>query len=318
MATELNDALFSNTGTLARVELIKQRIKGLEEISDDLKEYSGWDGRQPVATLVLHHTDGTLDQCILHIQGFTDSSKRMDARTLLGPQYGFDNHQVFISKLDLAKFRFRGNMISDWLSPTEFDWKVQSPSTQEPGIFRDVDKIKMVEDGGQPIWLRAHVQPWTGNKVKLTLGCYSCKDIKRIQDSEHHRFPILSLGTLMVPLATAPNPNLKLALPLLPYILDDRDDFEDDSNFPTWEEVLSASVGFFRSTSAPHCKTSLVSIRKALEEEWRKDKVSKFVFPALKEPALLVNDDIPEGGAWHVWLSPWRHQSSCAHYSAVV
>ena len=288
---ELTDSVFANNGTLERKELAKQRIKAIEDISEDLREYSDWDGRLPVSALVLHQTEGILDQCLLQLLGFTDSTKRMDARTLLGPQYAFDNHQVVISKLDLSSFRFRGNTVSDWLSPTEFTWKVQRPSTVVTEAWRDVDKVKVEEDGGQPIWLRAHVQPWTGLKLKVTLGCYSIKDIKRIQDSDHHRFPMLTLGTMMIPMAAAPNPKLKLGLPLLPYLWDDRDEFEDDMPFPTWEEVLSATVGFFRSSSAPHCKASLASIKKTLEEDWRKDKASKYIFPAQREPVPPVSED---------------------------
>ena len=263
---------------------MRYRVKALEDIGPDLQQYYNWDSVSPVASVVLQQQEGIIGQCMLHLEGMTES-KRVDARTVLGPNYTIDNHQVVIGPINLAGLRFRGSLMSDWVAPAEFNYTVQRPSTVTAGEWRDLDMVRVQQDGGQPLWLRAHAQPWTGHKIKVTFGIFSCKDIRRVPDYNHHRFPMVTLFTIMVPFLPCPRPELALPLPFVPYVIDDRDEVEDDAAFIDWTAALSASIGFMRNTSAPHGKGSLASLNTALEGgEWRREKASKYVFPALKEP----------------------------------
>ena len=150
--SELTDDIFRNSGILPREEFAKYRVKALEDINADLQQYSGWDSVSPVACMVLNQEEGAITQCILHLEGETDP-KIADAKALLGPQYPYEKHQVMIGKIKLASLRFHGSMMSDWVSTADFDYTVQRPSTVDPTLMRDLDRTKVQEDGGLPLWL---------------------------------------------------------------------------------------------------------------------------------------------------------------------
>ena len=125
---------------------MKFRIKSLENIGRDLVEYSAWDLVQPVATVALVLKEGNIDQCVPGLLGELDP-KRVDAKIIFGDQYKGEDHQVRFGKVELQKFRFRGSLVSDWLSPQEFPNTVQRPSTTQPGVWRDIEQSKVESDG---------------------------------------------------------------------------------------------------------------------------------------------------------------------------
>ena len=153
--SELSKHVFRNTDSLPEVELSKYIIAGVEAIKNDLTNYQSWDGNTPVACVALDHKEGVINQAILHMEGFTDS-KRVDAKMVLGENYtGGPDHQIRIGKVNLSMLRWRGNLISDWVKPSEFDWIVQRPSTTQESVFRDLDKTDLERQGGAPLWMRA-------------------------------------------------------------------------------------------------------------------------------------------------------------------
>ena len=80
---------------------------------------------------------GTITQDMIHLVGLTEP-KRLDARTIFGKDYPHEGHQVQLEKVDLATFRFRGGLRSAFLGPSEFDRSIVRPSTEKPGVWREV------------------------------------------------------------------------------------------------------------------------------------------------------------------------------------
>ena len=107
-------------------------------------------------------------------------------------------------------------MVSDWLSTGSFPHSVQRPSSTQTGIWREVKQPQVVEDGGQELWLRAILQPWTGLKLRLNVGVYAATDVTKIQDLTHPRFPFINLFNINVPLMPEPQEEMSLCLPFSP------------------------------------------------------------------------------------------------------
>ena len=174
---ELKEKVFSNRAALDAETISKYKLTALEDISKDLVEYGAWDTKSPVATVALKiDQSNQISQCILNLLGETDQ-KRLDAKTVFGDRYeGGSDHQIRVGKIELQKFRFRGSMVSDWLGPEDFPYSVQRPATSQAGVWREVEQARVEAEGGQELWIRAVVQPWTGLKLKLTVWVVAAKD----------------------------------------------------------------------------------------------------------------------------------------------
>ena len=288
--------MFNNKDNLSEDTIRKYRIKCLEDVSQDLVEYSAWDEVLPVATVSLNLKDGNLDQCIPSILGITDI-KRIDAKTVFGSNYKGEEHQVKVGKIELVKFKFRGSLVSDWLGPNEFPHVVQRPATSQVGAWRDLEQSKVEADGGEELWLRAILQPWTGQKLKLTIGILATKDATKIQDSSHHRYPFISLTTSSIPVFPFPPENTKVCLPFIPYLVDERDVEEDELTLPKWGTMVKAACQLFRKNSAPHSKSNLDNLREALKGDWKAEKASKYCYPQLE----VEDDNDVEVAGMHPW-----------------
>ena len=293
--TELSDDIFKNNGDLPRNEILKYRIKGVEDISKDLVEFSAWDGSMPVSSVALNLENGIIQQCIFHMEGQTDA-KRIDAKTVLGSDYrGGPGHQVRIGKLELNKFVFQGSLVSNWLGPNDFEYTVQRPSSGAKGVWREVDRTKVEEDGGLPLWIRAVAQPWPGLKVKVTFGLFTAKDVHKVTDSSHSGFPFVNLVTITIPILPGLPENHNIRLPFTPYLIDASEETEEeDVVLPNWLGILSACNGMFRDTTAPHSKSNMTNLNEALKSDWKKEKTSKYVFPQLLETEEETIDIIGE------------------------
>ena len=89
------------------------------------------------------------------------------------------------------------------------------------------------------MWLRAVAQPWTGLKVKVTLGLFSAKDVTKVQDSGHPRFPFINLLSVIIPILPYSPEGFSIRLPFTPYLVDDRDEEEEDLVLPEWPAILT-------------------------------------------------------------------------------
>ena len=192
---ELTDALFNNKDKLGSDELSKYLIKRVEDVKEDLLRFQEWDGKTPVATCVLGLQEGSITRCLLHLEGESEV-KRLEVAAVLGKVYkGSSSNQVRIGKVELRKLRFSRSLVSEWLAPDEVDWSVTRPSISSPGSWRDVDRDKVVEDGGLPLHFRAVAQPWTGGKLKVVLGLVPALDIMALPGYDHPRFPLIPFST---------------------------------------------------------------------------------------------------------------------------
>ena len=291
---QLHDNVFANEDDLPMESIKKQKLKCLEDISKDLMEFSSWDGSSPASAISLILERGIeISQCIPSLFGTTDP-KRINAKTVFGDSYGGSDHQVRIEGIELQKFRFRGGLISDWLGPQDVNYTVQRPSTSHPGTWRGVEDPRVEIDGGAPLWFRAIAQPWTGLKLKVTIGLMVAKDIRKIQDSNHPRFPFINICSLQVPIFPWPQHEEKICLPFIPYLITETEDDEDQ--VPSWRNMVKACNGLFRDNSAPHSKSNMVNLLEAMKGDWKANKPSKYTWPELiRDEPETVNGDT-EGG----------------------
>lgn len=161
MTSTLDDEAFKGKEVVERRKIEEFRIKGLQEIAADLKEYESWDGIARMGCVAVRiDRQGTISQDMVHLVGFTEP-KRLDARLIFGKEYQHSDHQVQLEKVDLSIFRFRGGLRSAFLGSSEFSWSIWRPSSEKPGVWREVDKAAALKDGGKPLFMAAVVQPWT-------------------------------------------------------------------------------------------------------------------------------------------------------------
>ena len=161
MSSLLDEEVFKGKEEVERRKIEEFRIKGLQEVEKDLKEWESWDGvAKMVCVAVRIDRQGTITQDLVHLVGCTEP-KRLDAKLIFGKEYKPEGHQVQLDKVDLSIFRFRGGLRSAFLGSSEFSWSVWRPSTEKPGVWREVDKAAVIKDGGRPLFMAAVVQPWT-------------------------------------------------------------------------------------------------------------------------------------------------------------
>ena len=161
MSSLLDDEAFKGKEAVDRRKIEEFRIKGLQEVAADLKEYESWDGVAKVGCVAVRiDRQGTITQDMVHLLGFTEP-KRLDARLIFGKDYQPEGHQVQLDKVDLSTFRFRGGLRSAFLGSSEFSWSIWRPSTEKPGVWREVEIATAIKDGARPLFMAAVVQPWT-------------------------------------------------------------------------------------------------------------------------------------------------------------
>ena len=164
-----------------------------------------------------------------------------------------------------------------------------------------MEQAKVEEAGGSLIWLRAIAQPWTGLKLKVTLGLMASKDIGKVPDSDHSRFPFINFLSLHIPILPASQEEANTCLPFIPYLLWDQE--EECEDVPDWKTIVKACNGLFRETTAPHSKSNLNTLKEALKTEWKIKKVSKYIYPVLITEDTEPERENIEGGT--LILSVW-------------
>ena len=164
---------------------------------------------------------GKITNDILHLLGVSEP-KRLDAKLVFGKDYAHDDHQVKVEKIDLSHFRFRGGLRSAFLGSSEFTWSVVRPSKSQPGVWKEVDKADVLKEGGNPIFMAAVVQPWSGARLKVDIGIVSSSDLSKDGEPAHPRFPMVGIYNCF---ASFGNGEVVkgTGLPTMPYIIDARD-----------------------------------------------------------------------------------------------
>ena len=191
--------------------------------------------------------------------------------------------QVKIDKVDLANFRFRGGLRSAFLGSSEFDWSIHRPSSEKPGVWREVEKASALKDGGLPLFMAAVVQPWTNMRLKLDVGVVSSSDLAKEGEPSHPRFPMV--GVYSGYISYAHSEAVKgTGLPTMPYLIDGRevgDEGLEELCLPTSMELKEEVFKLFSGGVAPHTKSNMDKLREALAGDWRKARPSKYTLPGL-------------------------------------
>ena len=275
MSTELEEEIFKGKEKIERKDVENFRIKGLEEIAKDMREHSDWDGVTKVGNVAVRvDRQGKITQDILHLLGSSEP-KRLDARLVFGKEYGHEDHQVKVEKVDLSYFRFRGGLRSSFLGSSEFTWSVVRPSKSQPGVWKEVDKAEAFKDGGNPIFMAAVVQPWSGVRLKVDVGIVSSTDLNREGDTTHPRFPVVGIYTCFASFGNAEVVK-GTGLPTMPYIIDSREVEEEelaDLALPSSWELKQAVYNLFKKVSAPHMKSNMDNLKETMKGDWKKPKV---------------------------------------------
>ena len=191
--------------------------------------------------------------------------------------------QVKIDKVDLANFRFRGGLRRAFLGSSEFDWSIHRPSSEKPGVWREVEKASALKDGGLPLFMAAVVQPWTNMRLKLDVGVVSSSDLAKEGEPSHPRFPMV--GVYSGYISYAHSEAVKgTGLPTMPYLIDGRevgDEGLEELCLPTSMELKEEVFKLFSGGVAPHTKSNMDKLREALVGDWRKARPSKYTLPGL-------------------------------------
>ena len=217
---------------------------------------------------------GKITNDILHLLGVSEP-KRLDAKLVFGKDYTHDDHQVKVEKIDLSHFRFRGGLRSAFLGSSEFTWSVVRPSKSQPGVWKEVDKADVLKEGGNPIFMAAVVQPWSGARLKVDIGIVSSSDLSKDGEPAHPRFPMVGIYNCF---ASFGNGEVVkgTGLPTMPYIIDARDVEEEEAanlELPSSWDLKQAVFNLFRKVSAPHMKSNMDNLKEAMKGDWRKPKV---------------------------------------------
>ena len=282
-SVELEEEGFRGREKIARKDIEDFRIKGLEEIAEDLKEHGGWDGVAKVGCVAFRvDRQGARTVDILHLLGSTEP-KRLDARVVFGKEYTHEGHQVKVEKVDLSHFRFRGGLRSAFLGSSEFVWSVWRPSKSEAGVWKEVDKATALKDGGKPVFMAAAVMPWTGERLKVDVGIVSSNDLSKEGDPSHPRFPMMGFYSCY---ASYANPEVVkgTGLVTMPYIIDAREvEAEElaELQLPSSWDLKEGVYNLFKKVSAPHMKSNMDNLNEALKTDWKKTKVRMMVMTAL-------------------------------------
>ena len=208
-----------------------------------------------------------------------------------------------IDKVDLATFRFRGGLRSAFLGSSEFAWSVHRPSSEKPGVWREVDKATALKDGGLPLFMAAVVQPWTNLRLKLDVGVISSSDLAKEGEPSHPRFPMVGVYTGFVSFAHR-DAAKGTGLPTMPYLIDNREVEAEEMaeiSLPASMDLKEAVYKLFSGVEAPHTKSNMDKLREALQGDWKKAKLAKYSFPELAaEGGEVVREKLPAG--WAAWI----------------
>ena len=262
---------WSGKETFPEGELDKYVIEGLEDISEDLKEHSGWNGSKPVATIALGTgEEGQITSTSLFLVGHTQD-KLVEGRHLWSNCK--DECHVKVKSFDMSTIYFRGSLSSDYVSTSNFPWVFRVPSKSKPGYYHEIDKKDMAKYGADTkLWLRLLAQPWLSGNIKISAGLAPIDDIRSLSNHMDPRCPLVEIFSLTIPLY--PRPNHDLPIPCVPYILDQRTDKSGDMVLPTSDVVFSTVTAIFKNQIKPNLKKSLWE--KARGEDWNIGEPSRY------------------------------------------
>ena len=85
-----------------------------------------------------------------------------------------------------------------------------------------------------------------------------------------------------------PPENVKVCLPFVPYLVDDREE-EEDMSIPRWNTIVRSVNVLFRDNTAPHGKSNMTNLLEALKGDWKAEKRSKYTFPEIQ-----LEEDVAE------------------------
>ena len=203
-----------------------------------------------------------------------------------------------IEKVDLATFRFRGGLRSAFLGSSEFAWSVHRPSSEKPGVWKEVDKAIVLKDGGLPLFMAAVVHPWTGLRMKLDVGVISSSDLAKEGEPSHPRFPMVGVYAGYVSFAHR-DAAKGTGLPTMPYLIDNREveaEAMSEVSLPTSMDLKEAVYKLFSGVEAPHTKSNMDKLREALQGDYKKAKPAKYTFPGLAaEGGDVQSENSPAG-----------------------
>ena len=175
------------------------------------------------------------------------------------------------------------------------------------------------QEGGSLLLLRAVIQPWSEIKLKMTLGLVSAEDIGTVPDSDHLRFSFINFISLHIPILPPPPENTRVCLPFAPYLICEQE--ENDEEVPRWKALVRAVNGIFQNTMAPHSKSNMDTLNEVLKNDWKVQKVSKYIYPVLvpkeEETDAVEETENVEGEKETLNDSSWLMQSQAWQYQVV-
>ena len=130
-----------------------------------MKTDYNWDGSSSVASIAANLSeDGLIKEWQLHIFGKSKGAK-LDASTFYIDQD--EGNYVRIKDMDMGNLVFRDGLVSEWLSPYEYNWEYRLPHESDKKRFYSVKDTDMAQYNAKPLWVRSLCQVIPGPKLHV-------------------------------------------------------------------------------------------------------------------------------------------------------
>lgn len=253
MSKTLDCEVFKGNNPLTGNVIWAQRVKGGSEvIKEELKSVYKWDSSSNVATVAAKLKDGKLDSWQLHLFGKSKGTK-LDANVFFLDQE--DGNCVRIQEIDLDSLVFRGNLVSDWVSPDNFKWEYRLPHEDDPKRYHRVKKADMVQYNAKPLWLRAACQVVPGPKLQVFLGVAPAEKIADVTGSTQNQFPLILIEKFSIPFLPLESPEMQLGMGPIPFLIDEREELEQSevtATCPDGQEIKIQMAKFLQTAIKPN------------------------------------------------------------------
>ena len=260
MSKPLECPVFSGNNPLTGSSIWDHRVSGgSEAIKEKLKTMYHWDGSSAVATIAAKvDEEGTIEEWQLHVFGKTKGAK-LDATTFFMNQE--EGNHMRIQEMTLDTLVFRGNMVSEWVSPDKYHWEYQLPHETDPKKYYRVKEGELDQYNAVPLWVRASCQVIPGPKLQVFLGCAPVEDkISGLKGSSDKSFPLILIEKFSVPFLPFEAGSMGLGMGPIPFLIDTREDLDPSevvSLLPDGQSIKLGMAKFLQSGIKPNQRNEI-------------------------------------------------------------
>ena len=179
---------------------------------------------------------------------------KLDASTFFLDQE--EGNYLRIKEMALNNLVFKGNMVSEWVSPDKYLWEYRLPHETDPKKYYGVKEGDMAQYKAMPLWLRASCQVIPGPKLQVYLGCAPAEHgVADLRGSSDKSFPLIFVEKFSVPFLPFESSDLELGMGPIPFLIDSRDSIEFSeagTMLPDGQAVKEGMSRYFQTATKPN------------------------------------------------------------------